>query len=100
MAKSNPTKQVSFRLPLSEYERLAERASCEDKTVSELARTTVAEANRAVSLRDEIRQLEARLVRKVFLISCAIANLNRDEAKDANKRYNELLTGQPSDRTH
>jgi hypothetical protein len=92
----NPTKQVSFRLPLDEYERLQQSAKHENQTVSEMARNRVAAANRVVSLQDELRQLEARLVRKFFLISCATANLEQDQAKAANKRYNQLL----SERAH
>jgi hypothetical protein len=91
MPKSNPTKQVSFRLPLDEYDELLQNANNENKTVSELARNRIASTNRTASLQDELRQLEARLVRKFFVMSCAIANLDRIEAKAANVRYNQLL---------
>jgi hypothetical protein len=88
---ANPTKQVSFRLPLDEYERLQQSAKHENQTVSEMARNRIASTNRTTSLQDELRQLEARLVRKFFVMSCVIANLDRIEAKAANVRYNQLL---------
>ena len=92
MAKTTATKQISFRIPINQYEQLQALADRANQTISELSRAKITSSNRAETLQDELRQLESRLTRKMFLLNCAIAGLDRDGIKAANQRYNLLLT--------
>ena len=91
MSNRNVSKQVSFRLPQTEYDQLQASADRANQTISELARTKITSSNRTETLQDELRQLEARLTKKLFLLNCAISGLDKDGVKAASQLYDQLL---------
>jgi hypothetical protein len=92
MLRKTETKQVSFRLPMNEYEVLENSAKREHKNLSEYARNMISSSNRAISIQDQLNQLEIRLTRKLFFIQCAIAGLDKDDIREVKTQYKKLMS--------
>lgn len=92
MLKKEETKQVSFRLPMKEYECLENAAKLENNSLSGYARKVISNNNRAISMQDQLNHLEIRLTRKLFFIQCAIAELGADDISKVKARYKKLMS--------
>jgi hypothetical protein len=91
MSKSEKSVGVSFRIPYTEHALLSKDAEARNVALSDVLRERLKASQREIEMDDALRQLEQRMLRKVFILTCAINGLDSEQAKVANERYKGLM---------
>lgn len=93
MTSQSKTVGVSFRVSSEEHALMTHEAKTRNIPLSDVLRERVKSSQREIEMNDALRQLEHRMLRKVFVQICAINGYDKAQAKLANERYKSLMRG-------
>ncbi|WP_282146151.1 plasmid mobilization protein [Alteromonas stellipolaris] len=89
---NNPaTKTLNFRATEYDAERFQAQALLRDMSFSDYAREALLNFDRYQNFEDLLTALEARLIKRLFVLNSAIAGLSDAEIVESSNRYKELL---------
>lgn len=89
---NNPaTKTLNFRATEYDAERFKAQALLRDMSFSDYAREALLNFDRYQNFEDLLTALEARLIKRLFVLNSAIAGLSDAEIVESSNRYKELL---------
>lgn len=87
--RSEKQRQVTTRLSLSEYSAMSLEAEARGTTVAGVLRQAWSQYHEESRLKEDLKRLEKRLIRKMFEVCSATIGLDEDERRAA---MNELNT--------
>ena len=95
--RSEKQRQVTTRLSLSEYSAMSTEAEESGTTVAGVLRQAWSKYHEESRLKEDLRRLERRLIKKMFEVCSATIGLDEDERKAAMTELNSKFKEKAKD---
>lgn len=95
--KSTTQKAITVRLAISDYQKIEALAEEKNSNLAEILREAWRNYKKQNDHLRDLQQLEARLLKKIFNICCAVQGLNEQEKIEALAELKSNLRGECHD---